>query len=366
MRSLLAAIFLVGCAHPAGLKSQSDDLQYKMIRAAELNAVQCAPQQMAMAEANAEFLALESEQGDPRRARHHLAIAVANVDAALAVAGTCGPKDSDGDGFMDEDDACPDQPEDFDDWQDEDGCPDGDPPPPPVEDADGDGLLDDVDGCPDEAEDMDGFEDADGCPDLDNDNDAVTDSNDDCPLTPEDPDNWQDEDGCPDPDNDGDNIADEVDKCPLQAENVNQYFDEDGCPDEKPELVRVVRQQIVIEEKIQFTSGRATILSASHSVLDAVVQVLTDFDQLRVRIEGHTDSQGGDSANQRLSERRAEAVRAYLIENGVASDRLEAVGFGEMRPIASNRNADGRAENRRVEFHIIGNDEVEIEVDVEQ
>jgi outer membrane protein OmpA-like peptidoglycan-associated protein len=347
----LLLTFGSGCVHPTGLKSQSDTLHDLILQANESDARLCAPRQMALAESNSEFVDLEFQQGDPRRAQEHLDVALGNIRAAISLVGTCGPRDSDHDGIMDDYDACPEQAEDMDGYQDEDGCPEGDPP---VLDADGDGLLDDVDTCPNEPEDLDGFEDDDGCPDLDNDFDTVLDQSDDCPLNPEDPDGWQDEDGCPDPDNDGDGIADEDDDCPLEAENVNQYFDDDGCPDEKPELVQVVREQIVIQEKIQFSSGRATILSASHTVLNAVVQVLNDYPSVTIRIEGHTDSQGGDDLNQRLSERRAQAVLDYIMSQGISSVRMDSLGFGETRPVASNRNPDGRAENRRVEFHITG------------
>ena len=347
----LLLTFGSGCVHPTGLKSQSDRLNDLILQANDNDARACAPRQMALAESNAEFVALEFQQGDPRRAQEHIDVALGNVTAAISLVGTCSPRDSDHDGIMDDIDVCPNQAEDMDGYQDDDGCPEGDPP---VLDADGDGLLDDEDTCPDEAEDPDGFEDDDGCPDLDNDFDTVLDRSDDCPLNPEDPDGWQDDDGCPDPDNDGDGIADESDNCPLEAENINQYFDDDGCPDEKPELVQVVREQIVIQEKIQFSSGRATILSASHTVLNSVVQVMNDYPSLTIRIEGHTDSQGGDSLNQSLSESRAQAVLEYITDQGISSVRMDASGFGETRPIASNRNPDGRAENRRVEFHITG------------
>jgi hypothetical protein len=170
--------------------------------------------------------------------------------------GASGP-DRDGDGIADSNDRCPNDPEDFDGFQDEDGCPDpdndgdgvrdvddrcpnqpgprGDGCPKSVgTDRDGDGIADAFDKCPDEPEDKDGFQDADGCPDPDNDMDGIPDAKDQCPNEPEDKDGFQDEDGCPDPDNDKDGIPDVKDKCPNEPETFNGYQDEDGCPDRKP------------------------------------------------------------------------------------------------------------------------------------
>ena len=115
----------------------------------------------------------------------------------------------------------------------------------------------------------------------------------------------------------------------------------------------MVQNQIVIEEKIRFASGRATILRASFPVLDSVSTVLTQYPDIQIRIEGHTDSDGGEDMNQRLSERRANSVRDYLVRKGINQARMEAVGFGELRPMVSNRTAAGKAKNRRVEFHIV-------------
>jgi outer membrane protein OmpA-like peptidoglycan-associated protein len=91
----------------------------------------------------------------------------------------------------------------------------------------------------------------------------------------------------------------------------------------------------------------------SYPVLDQVAQVMRERPTAVVRVEGHTDSFGSDSYNQSLSERRSHAVVRYLIQKGIQSERLEAVGFGESRPIASNDTEQGRAKNRRTEFHIV-------------
>ena len=133
------------------------------------------------------------------------------------------PQDRDGDGIVNADDQCPDNPEDFDDFEDENGCPD--------EDNDQDGILDEPDQCPLEPEDIDRFEDENGCPDPDNDQDGILDEPDECLNAPEDIDNFEDEDGCPDPDNDRDGILDEPDECPLEPEDIDEFEDENGCPD---------------------------------------------------------------------------------------------------------------------------------------
>lgn len=281
------------------------------------------------------------------------------------------PQDSDGDGIPDKDDMCPDQPEDLDGFEDHDGCPDLD--------NDNDGIPDTDDRCPDLAEDLDGFEDQDGCPDLDNDQDGIPDKSDRCPNEPEDFDGDQDEDGCPDlvKDSDNDGIADDIDRCPLQAEDIdgfqdddgcpdldndldgipdaddqcpnspetfNGFMDEDGCPDERP-----IEQRFVVRG-VTFESGSAALTPDSYRVLDEVVRSLMAFPEVRVEIRGFTDSVGKASLNLNLSQKRAEAVKRYLVNAGVDPARLIARGYGEENPIASNSTPGGRAQNRRIEF----------------
>lgn len=221
----------------------------------------------------------------------------------------CPFADSDGDGLKDEDDACPEQAGPIANM----GCPWGD--------TDGDGLLDNVDRCPKEKEDLDGFEDDDGCPDLDNDKDGV---------------------------------PDDKDKCPDEPETINGYKDEDGCPDKGKVVVIVRKEKIEILEKVYFATGKAIIMRQSFSLLNQVAQVIRAHEDIKkIQVEGHTDSQGGDKPNQRLSQRRADAVRLYLIGRGVRPERLVALGYGEEKPIASNNTAAGREQNRRVEFVIL-------------
>lgn len=256
----------------------------------------------------------------------------------------CPEPDNDGDGVLDVDDACPLDAEDMDGFEDADGCPDFD--------NDGDGILDSEDGCPLEAEDVDGFQDEDGCPDPDNDGDRIEDFADTCPNAPEDVDGFRDTDGCPDPDNDEDGFLDADDLCPLDAENVNGFKDDDGCPDDTIAVVK--NDKIVILDKILFITAKDVILKKSYPILEAVKQTLLENPRIeRVRIEGHTDDRGGDDYNQRLSEKRAAAIMRYLVEAGIPADKLEAVGYGETRPIDSNKTEDGRERNRRVEFTIL-------------
>lgn len=150
------------------------------------------------------------------------------------------------------------------------------------------------------------------------------------------------------PDGDGDGVADEQDACPQQ---VGQ--DERGCPAQGP---RLTRDQIVVDERINFATGKAELLPESHPVLVRVVNLIEATPDLRVRVEGHADSTGRDDLNQRLSEQRAAAVRAFLVraaqDPGAMDARLTALGFGESRPIDTNATEQGRAANRRVEFHL--------------
>jgi outer membrane protein OmpA-like peptidoglycan-associated protein len=250
----------------------------------------------------------------------------------------CPDLDNDHDGVTDEADKCKDLAEDADGFQDDDGCPDLD--------NDQDGVPDANDQCPNEPEDFDGDQDVDGCPDLvkDSDNDSLPDDLDRCPLQSEDIDGYQDDDGCPDLDNDLDGIPDESDKCPTQPETFNGVEDEDGCPDAKE-----IGKQFVLRG-INFESGRADLTPDSHTVLDQVIASMSAYPEARIEIRGHTDSQGPANFNLELSQRRAEAVRQYLIKGGIDPSRVTAVGVGEEEPMASNQTPDGRALNRRIEF----------------
>ncbi|MFT7579526.1 MAG: outer membrane protein OmpA-like peptidoglycan-associated protein [Myxococcota bacterium] len=260
----------------------------------------------------------------------------------------CPDLDNDKDGILDGDDKCPNKPEDIDGDRDDDGCPDGD--------GDKDGIPDDQDKCPTQPEDIDAFEDADGCPDPDNDKDGILDGTDKCPLDAEDVDGFEDADGCPDPDNDGDGILDAKDKCPSKAEDFDGCQDEDGCPEAG--RVCVTKEKIVITEKIYFKTGKSTIRARSYTLLDEIADVLKANTHIKlIEIQGHTDSQGSEGYNMRLSDARARSVYTHLtVKRGIDPTRMTARGYGESTPIAENGSKEGREINRRVEFVILKQD----------
>jgi OOP family OmpA-OmpF porin len=275
--------------------------------------------------------------------------------------------DKDSDGIKDNVDKCPDQPGP----QENGGCPWGD--------KDSDGIKDNLDKCPELAgpaenggcpyndADMDGVKDSDdkcpkipgpaennGCPWGDQDKDGILDNLDKCPKEAEDKDGFEDDDGCPDKDNDKDGIPDKKDKCPDEPETINGYQDQDGCPDKGRQVVIIRKEKIEIMEKVHFATGRARIMPDSFSLLNQVAQVIQGHEEIKkIRVEGHTDSQGSDRYNQSLSEKRANAVKTYLVRRGVDAKRLDAVGYGESKPIAPNGSPEGREANRRVEFVIL-------------
>lgn len=258
----------------------------------------------------------------------------------------CPDMDNDQDGIPDTDDNCPLEAEDRDEFEDDDGCPDPD--------TDKDGIEDAVDKCPTEAEDKDDFEDQDGCPDADNDSDGILDQQDKCPDNPEDKDKFEDEDGCPDVDNDKDGIVDTNDKCPDQAEILNGVDDDDGCPDKGKELIVVKADKLELLQKIRFANNSDKIIGKeSFEILDVVVSALKARPDVKIRIEGHTDSKGKADYNRELSDKRAKAVMRYLVKSGIDKNRLQAVGYGEDKPIADNNTKAGQAANRRVEFFIL-------------
>jgi outer membrane protein OmpA-like peptidoglycan-associated protein len=255
--------------------------------------------------------------------------------------------DDDGDGIV-EGDACPDAAEDVDGVAPEDGCPD-----PGGGDADGDGILE-GDVCPDEAEDKDGYQDEDGCPELDNDADGIPDAADKCPDAPEDKDGFQDEDGCPEPDNDGDGVPDASDSCPDRPEIVNGVDDQDGCPDTDDPEITITADAIVFQGRINFPTQSDRIIESSYGLLGRLAKLLREHSYLtRVRVEGYTDSQGWEHINLEVSQKRAAAVVKFLVDKGVAAERLVSEGYGEARPIAGNDTPGGRWKNRRIELRIL-------------
>jgi outer membrane protein OmpA-like peptidoglycan-associated protein len=260
-----------------------------------------------------------------------------------------GGKDTDGDGIYDKDDACPEVAG----LKEFNGCPD----------TDGDGIQDSADACPEVAglaalngcpdTDGDGIADKDdacpevaglaalkGCPDTDG--DGVADKDDKCPTVAGPKENA----GCPWPDTDGDGVLDKDDKCPdVRGTVANQ-----GCPEVSEEVMKTLNNYGKI---ILFDSGKATFQKGTYTVLQSITSILKEYPYSRFMIEGHCDSDGSNELNQTLSENRAAAVKNYLIENGIAADRLRSTGFGETKPIATNKTAKGKAMNRRVEISLI-------------
>ena len=260
-----------------------------------------------------------------------------------------GASDKDNDGIIDKEDACPDVPG-VAAFQ---GCPD----------TDGDGIQDSVDACIDEkgTPEMNGCPDTDGdkvadkdddcvdvpglpalkgCPDTDG--DGVADKNDQCPTVKGDRANK----GCPWPDSDGDKVLDKDDKCPTVAGTVAN----NGCPEVSEDTMKRLNDYA---KTILFDSAKATFQQQTYPVLQAMVAILKEYPTAKFALEGHTDSDGKDAANLTLSKDRAAAVRTYLVDNGIGADRLTSEGFGETKPVASNKTKAGKAQNRRVEVKLV-------------
>ncbi|SEP88261.1 Thrombospondin type 3 repeat-containing protein [Hyunsoonleella jejuensis] len=260
-----------------------------------------------------------------------------------------GGTDTDGDGIYDKDDACPDVAglEEF------NGCPD----------SDGDGIEDSKDDCPNEAgsaefngcpdSDGDGVVDKDdkcptvaglkalaGCPDADG--DGVTDADDKCPNQAGPAAN----NGCPWPDTDGDGVLDKDDKCP----DVKGTVANNGCPEVSEEVQKTLNEYA---KTILFDLGKSSIKKQSQEVLNDIVDILKEYPTSKFTVEGHTDSTGSEKLNQSLSEARALSVKEYLVDNGIDEFRLSALGYGEAKPIDTNKTRAGRANNRRVEINLV-------------
>ncbi len=229
--------------------------------------------------------------------------------------------DDDGDLTMDSEDRCPDRagPPEL------GGCPD----------TDMDGVPDIDDLCPT----VKGPAEFRGCPDTDQ--DGIPDGKDLCPDAA----GPAETEGCPDRDKDG--VIDLEDRCPDQAGEKENY----GCPKAR---VTVGKDRLILTEKIFFRLGKAVIERSSFALLDDVAKVLKEHSEFqRIRIEGHTDNVGRKDSNMRLSQKRAEAVMNYLVKAGVDKARLDAVGYGDEKPITTNETEDGRTVNRRVEFTLV-------------
>ncbi len=356
--SLLALATLpLACSHASALRGRIEGLSELASRAEKNGAMRCAPRELALARANLRFASVEADQGELANAIALVDVAEPNARAALAnspvdrcaerrfveVSAPLAPKvgDRDGDGLVDNVDKCPDQPEVYNGFEDEDGCPDD-------TDTDTDGIADSKDQCLLDAEDKDGYLDDDGCPEVDNDLDGVLDGADKCPNKPEDLDGFEDADGCPDPDNDADGVADVDDFCPNTFGVAGG--DRPGCP-KKSALIVVTAKEIRITQQIQFEFNKAVIKGAiSFKILDEIASVLKDNPKIDIEVQGHTDNVGIAGYNQKLSQSRADAVRAYLVSQGVEARRLLSKGYGMAQPVVPNNSEGNRAINRRVQF----------------
>src|SRR5262245_9347084 len=283
-----------------------------------------------------------------------------------------GTKDTDKDGVKDKNDKCPDTPVGC--RVDVDGCP---------IDSDKDGVCDGVDqcadtpagatvdarGCPsdsDKAGVLDGIDqcpdtpagvavDARGCP-KDSDGDGVTDDKDQGPDTPAGV--AGDGKGCP-KDADGDGVTDDKDLCPNTPAGAR--VDKDGCPIEVTEKeTEMLDKGVITVHNINFDTGKSDILPEDETVLNEIGKILIQWPQLKVEVGGHTDSRGTAKANQTLSESRANAVKDWLTSHypQLTADNLTAVGYGESKPIATNKTKAGMAKNRRVEFKVLNQEEI--------
>ncbi len=205
-------------------------------------------------------------------------------------------------------------------------------------DADNDGIIDKNDRCPKVA----GPKENNGCPWEDSDKDNVLDKDDKCPSLY----GPKENDGCPWPDSDNDSVLDKDDKCPeVKGTRANQ-----GCPEISESVIKKLNDYA---KTILFNSGKSTFQQQTFPILQSIVAILKEYPTSNFSLEGHTDSDGATAANQTLSENRAAAVKTYLVENGIDSGRLSSVGFGESKPIATNKTKAGKAQNRRVEVKLV-------------
>jgi outer membrane protein OmpA-like peptidoglycan-associated protein len=317
---VVSSLMAAACSQGPALRGKIRGLSTTVEDAEKNGAMRCAPRELAVAKSNLEFALIDLDQGQFSKAEAHMAKAEPNAQAAFA---------------MSPPDRCTSR--EFVEVA----------TPKPI-DTDGDGIVDPNDQCVLEPEDKDGYLDEDGCPDTDNDADGLADTSDKCPSEPEDPDGYQDEDGCPDTDNDNDQVADVDDYCPNTPGVPGG--DKPGCP-KKNSLIVVTEREIRITQQIQFEFNKSVIRPGiSFKILDQVVQVLNDNPKITLEVQGHTDNVGGDAYNMKLSQARADSVRAYLVGHGVIGARLTAKGYGFHQPLVDNTTATNRELNRRVQF----------------
>ena len=254
-----------------------------------------------------------------------------NLGFRIGMGKTAAPRaaDSDGDGVGDDVDRCPNTPAGA--PVDSFGC---------EFDGDRDGVVDRLDRCPDTA--RGASVDARGCEVVrDGDGDGVPDGRDRCPDSPAGA--RVDANGCQF-DTDADGVVDRLDRCPDTPAGTR--VDSRGCP----------LQQEIRLEGVFFETNSDKLRADAVQRLDQAVQTLRLNEDLEIEVAGYTDSSGAASYNQQLSQRRAEAVRSYLVANGIAAGRLSARGYGEADPVADNTTPAGRARNRRVMLRVLNDD----------
>lgn len=255
-----------------------------------------------------------------------------NTPQGAKVDGKGCPIDKDGDGVADGLDKCPDTPKGV--KVDREGC---------SLDSDRDGVFDGQDKCPDTP--RGAKVDAAGCP-IDGDGDGVPDGVDKCPTTPRGV--KVNGEGCT-LDSDGDGVSDDRDRCPDTPKGAK--VDANGCPAEpaKPAVFEPGKKTLVLHG-VTFATNSARLTRESDDDLNRVAEALAANPEVRVEVGGHTDNTGTDAVNNRLSKARAKAVVDYLVAKGIAPSRLTSRGYGSTQPVADNKTADGRAQNRRVEL----------------
>jgi outer membrane protein OmpA-like peptidoglycan-associated protein len=317
----VACCLAIACASGSALRQRADSIAAEVKVARDMNAEVCAPRELATAEASLRFARLALDQGDAKRADTHLGTAAPAAHDAVARSRDCGKQ-----AVVIKDKPEPQTPVAF-------------APNVTARDSDGDGVPDVDDLCPD----VPGPAEHRGCPVFtDRDGDGVSDDIDRCPELPGPKENF----GCPWPDRDADGVADKDDRCPDEPGPPENH----GCP-HRETLIVVRRDRIELKQQIHFQPNRARILRDSYEVLDEVAEAIRNS-PVAVRIEGHTDNVGRRKENVTLSQARADAVKEYLIREGVEDKHLTAVGYGPKRPIAPNSTRAGRKLNRRVEFRL--------------
>ena len=333
------------------MRGKIDALSTIADNAEKNGAIKCAPRELALARSHIEFAKNELDQGQYGNAVDHVDIADPNAHAAFANSPPekCAPR-----GFI----------------------------TPRIGDRDGDGIPDNVDKCPDQPENYNGFEDEDGCPDdPDSDGDGIPDSKDQCIIEPEDKDGYQDEDGCPDPDNDPDGIPDSADKCPNKPEDSTASRTPTAAPTPTTTATRwptwttsartpqarragtgrAARRRTCSSWSRPRRSGSRSKSSSSSTSPSSrgtcrsrsstqIVQILKDNPKITLEVQGHTDNVGSATYNEKLSQGRADSVRAYLVAHGIDPARAVSKGYGLSKPLVPNNSEANRALNRRVQF----------------